>query len=97
MKYMTERMMNWMSNNGFTIIETATSPLGAEIITAKKETDRGSMQVDWCENGTARVLKPNGSVKWLYRKTDAQICRALLQTVEANTDRKYFLGVRDEV
>lgn len=67
---------------GFTITESFTNDWGTKITEGIMEFDRGTLEVALGNNGTARVIKPNGTVKWLYEKTEGQIRRALLQTME---------------
>lgn len=75
---------------GFEVKEVSMSCVfGTEIVTAEKGTDRGLIEISWGTNDTAKVIKPNGSVKWLYEKSKAQIRRALVQTIEANTYPKH--------
>lgn len=56
---------------------------GATIM-AEAETGRGKLSVICGKNGTARVDKPNGSHKWYYEKTPAQIYSILRQTIDCN-------------
>ena len=49
---------------------------------AKLETSRGTLHVYCGENGTARIDKPNGTHKWVYEKTPAQITAQLKQIIE---------------
>lgn len=81
---MTRR--GFLENKGFKIVKD-----DGRIVEGVRETDKGTIEVAWdCYRlkGTARVVKPNGSVKWLYEKSDAQILRAIDQTIEANTYRR---------
>lgn len=58
--------------------------LGQEAFEAELETRSGKLRIlcfDGCKP-TARVDKPNGSHKWLYEKTPAQLRRAVLQAIE---------------
>jgi hypothetical protein len=52
---------------------------GVNACEAKVWTQSGWLRV-WCgENGTARIDKPNGTHKWVYEKTPAQIAAQLKQ------------------
>lgn len=90
MTYVMGRMIQALEILEFEVKEISMSNVfGTEIVTAEKGTDRGLIEISWGTNGTARVIKPNGSVKWLYEKSIAQIGRALVQTIEANTYPKH--------
>lgn len=54
------------------------------IIFAETETGRGTLSVTCGINGTACVIKPNGTRKWYYEKTYAQIYAILKQTIDCN-------------
>ena len=49
---------------------------------AKAWTQRGWLHIFCGDNGTARIDKPNGTHKWVYEKTPAQIGALLRQTME---------------
>ena len=51
------------------------------IYEAEAETPRGTLHIYGGENGTARLDKPNGTHKWLYDKSVAQIGAAIRQTL----------------
>lgn len=48
---------------------------------AKAWTRCGWLSILCGENGTARIDKPNGTHKWVYEKTPAQIAALLRQTL----------------
>lgn len=73
---------------GFTVIDFK-HDFGTGIVAGALTTDNGNIEIDWGDNGTARVFKPNGTVKWFYEKSDAQICRILRQIIEANTYKRF--------
>lgn len=73
---------------GFSVIDFK-SDFGTDIVAGALTTDNGNVEIDWGENGTARVYKPNGTVKWYYEKTDAQICSILKRIIDANTYKKF--------
>lgn len=51
------------------------------IYEAEMETPRGTLHIYGGVNGTARLDKPNGTHKWLYEKTVAQVGAAIRQTI----------------
>lgn len=77
-------------------IETATQQLGFSLtkgtteirqqpcLEGEIETNRGRLYF-YCIREGARVLKPNGSVRYYYGPTDGQFIRVLRQTIEANS------------
>lgn len=61
--------------------------LGTEAFEAEAETKNGNLHIVCYPQGgryTARVDKPNGTHKWLYQKSEAQIGRALEQVIQFN-------------
>lgn len=78
-----ESIRNYLEKQGYEIGSRETM-LGISIVEGKIETGRGALEVAWGTNGTARVIKPNGTVKWLYEKSFPQIARALEQTIWCN-------------
>ena len=71
---------------GFTILEvTRTKIFGVTTVSAARKTDSGNLEIMWGDNGTAKVFKPNGTTRWYYEKSVAQIARALDQSIESNT------------
>jgi hypothetical protein len=46
------------------------------------ETGRGTLHIVLGVNGTARIDKPNGTHKWVYEKTPAQITAQLKQIIK---------------
>lgn len=79
-----EQITECLSKKGFEILGTVKTVMGSEIVSAQIETTQGKYILDWCENGSVRQIKPNGSVKWLYQKSLPQINRAINQVLEAN-------------
>lgn len=77
-----ERHGKILENLMFTIT-SMTEQNGIWIVEAEKELPAGTCKVAWGDNGTARVIKPNGTVKWHYERSDAQIRRAIFQTIVA--------------
>lgn len=67
---------------GMEIIATEVKVINLTCIEAKRETSRGTLHIYCGENGTARIDKPNGSHKWVYEKTPAQIAAQIKQIVE---------------
>lgn len=80
-----DKKIEMLKNLGFEVEIIDNKVLGTKIVMAYRDTKRGTIYVALGDNGTARVVKPNGTIKWLYDKSDAQIRRALVQTIEANT------------
>lgn len=68
---------------GMTIIsEKATlKGLPNDIFEAEIETPRGTLHIVCGANGTARLDKPNGTHKWIYEKSPAQLGYILRQTL----------------
>ena len=67
---------------GLEIIEKNVTVLDLNCYEAKKETSRGTLHVYCGTNGTGRIDKPNGTHKWVYEKTPAQITALLKQIIE---------------
>ena len=67
---------------GLEIIGENITICGLNCYEAKTETPRGTLHVYCGTNGTARVDKPNGTHKWVYEKTPAQITAQLKKVVE---------------
>lgn len=82
MTYETERMAKALENMGFTIKEITTAPGNTGLVLASIETPRDNLEICWGTNGAAVITKPNGTRKWYYEKSIAQICRALQQTLD---------------
>ena len=81
---MENRYEKALEGLGMKIEGRKTSPNGVEIITATAETKNGILEIVCGSNGCARLAKPNGSIKWVYEKSYAQIRRIAEQTIEAN-------------
>ena len=81
-RFTAERHETILRNLEFTIT-SETEQNGIWLVEAEKELPAGTCKVAWGDNGTARVIKPNGAVKWHYERSDAQIRRAIIQTIEA--------------
>lgn len=78
---MTETESRWikmLESNGLTI-KGYDEEKG--IYEAEAETQRGTLHIYGGVNGTARLDKPNGTHKWLYDKTVAQVGAAIRQTM----------------
>ena len=52
-----------------------------DIFEAEIDTPRGTFHIVCASNGTARLDKPNGSHKWAYEKSPAQLGFILRQTL----------------
>jgi len=65
---------------GMEIIAKDVTVLDLTCFEAKQETSRGTLHIYCGTNGTARIDKPNGTHKWVYEKTPAQII-AQLKTI----------------
>lgn len=67
---------------GLTVTEFIPSTFagGTDCYAAQVETKRGTLRILCGNNGTARIDKPNGTHKWVYEKTPAQIA-ALLKAI----------------
>ena len=86
MTYLEERRTGMLRKLGFEVKES----IGGMNTTVygEIETGKGKLAVMWGgrrSNDTAVVMKPNGTTKWLYEKTDAQILSTIRQTIKANT------------
>lgn len=57
---------------------------GTDAYEAELETNRGKLHIMCGVNGTARIDKPNGTHKWVYEKTPAQILALLNQVIACN-------------
>ena len=71
---------------GMTItVEKATlAGCSNDIFEAEIETPRGMFHIVCGSNGTARLDKPNGTHKWVYEKSPAQMGCILRQTLAFN-------------
>lgn len=69
-------------NTGLKITQTEKTYTGMVCIEAETETPRGTLRIHCGENGTARIDKPNGTHKWVYEKTPAQIAAQLRQVLD---------------
>lgn len=69
---------------GFSLTKGTTELRQKPCLEGEVETGRGRLYF-YCIGEGARVLKPNGSVKFYYGPTDGQFVRVLRQTVEANS------------
>lgn len=77
-------MKEMLKKIGMEITVDSEMVLGREAFEAELETKGGKLHIlcyDGCKP-TARVDKPNGTHKWLYEKTPAQLRRAVVQTIE---------------
>ena len=82
---MLARRIAGLKKNGFEITEVQEAGC---VIRAAKKVDSGKIEVLW-QNNAVWVWKPNGTVKMLYERSEAQVYRALIQTIEANTYLKW--------
>ena len=69
---------------GFSLTKGTTELRQQPCLEGEIETNRGRMYF-YCISDGARILKPNGSVKYYYGPTDGQFVRVLRQTIEANS------------
>lgn len=67
---------------GMTIISEEATILDTKVFTAAVQTDRGELKIVCGGKGTARIDKPNGTHKWVYEKTPAQISAIIKQTLD---------------
>ena len=67
---------------GMEIIGEKVTVLSLTCYEGKLETNRGTLHIYCGDNGTARIDKPNGTHKWVYEKTPAQITAQIKQIVE---------------
>lgn len=71
-----------MERSGLTVSAETKTLLNLECFEGELEFDRGTLHIFCGTNGTARIDKPNGSHKWVYEKTPAQISAQLLKIIE---------------
>ena len=73
-----------LKNIGMEITSEGIMLEGTEAFKAEIETKSGKLYVTCTDEflPTARVDKPNGTHKWLYQKTRAQLRRAVEQAIE---------------
>ncbi len=70
---------------GMTLVNDNVNFCGmTECYEAKFWTQRGWLHIYCGQNGTARIDKPNGTHKWVYEKTPAQIASLLKQVIDFN-------------
>lgn len=67
---------------GLEIIAENVTVLDLTCFEGKLEMNRGTLRVYCGTNGTARIDKPNGTHKWVYEKTPAQITAQLKQIID---------------
>ena len=79
MKITDSRWLNMLKGAG---LEIKSFDEENGIFEAGTETPRGTLHIYGGVNGTARLDKPNGTRKWLYDKTPAQIGAAIRQTLD---------------
>jgi hypothetical protein len=73
---------NALIDAGMEIIGEDITVIDLTCYEAKLETKRGTLHIYCGTNGTARIDKPNGTYKWVYEKTPAQIAAQIKQIVE---------------
>lgn len=79
---MKERLQKMLEALGFTtrILEHN----GREMIDGTMAIGDRKLAIICGLNGTARIDKPNGTHKWVYEKTPAQLAAILRQTITCN-------------
>lgn len=79
---MKERLQKMLEALGFTtrILEHN----GREIIDGTMAIGDRKLAIICGLNGTARIDKPNGTHKWVYERTPAQLAAILRQTIACN-------------
>lgn len=79
---MKERLQKMLEALGFTtrILEHN----GKELIDGTLEIGDRKIAIICGMNGTARIDKPNGTHKWVYERTPAQIAATLRQIIDCN-------------
>ena len=75
-----ERYENAITGAGL-MIEGREQVMGREMIKAFIEVGSHKLSIICGDNGTARIDKPNGTHKWVYEKSYAQIGALLRQTL----------------
>jgi len=75
-----ERYENAITNAGL-VIEGRENILNTEMVKASIEVGSHKLSILCGSNGTARIDKPNGTHKWVYEKSYAQIGALLRQTL----------------
>ena len=68
--------------SGLTVINEEKAWNGMPCYEAETETPRGVLHIYCGENGTARIDKPNGTHKWYYENTPAQLAATIKRTLE---------------
>ena len=68
-----DRYINAIEAEGLTIESTETTVLGVKVIEASRKIGDRDIRITCGDNGTARIDKPNGTHKWVYEKSPAQI------------------------
>ena len=81
--YTTQQYMDALRAAGLTIIAIGATALhGVQVVEAAANTPRGELSILCGANGAARIDKPNGTHKWMYDKSPAQVAAAVKQTLE---------------
>ncbi len=75
---MDTRYYTAIESIGMTVTNYEIGSDDVEIIEAETDTAFGKLSIICGSNGTAVISKPNGTVKWLYNKSSAQI-RAIIK------------------
>lgn len=78
-----KRTKGMLENLGMTVTAGAAEN-GQESLNATIETKRGTFSVFAIAEG-ARLLKPNGTSKYLYECTDGRLSAVVRQTIKANS------------
>lgn len=55
-----------------------------EIANAMIQTKNGIFEILVGSNGTAKLMKPNGSVKWVYDKSCCELRKIVKQIIDCN-------------
>jgi len=79
---MNSRYEQVLENIGFTLKNETTMECRPTKIYEMKVGFTGRFEVALEDNGTARLLKPNGTYKWLVEKTPAQLGAICRQTLD---------------
>lgn len=80
--HMAYEYYNALIDAGMEIIGEDITILSLTCYEAQVETSRGKLHIYCGTNGTARIDKPNGTHKWVYEKTPAQIAAQIRQIRE---------------
>lgn len=82
-----ERYAKAIEAQGLTVESTEKTMLGKQVIEASRKVGDREIRILCSLDGTARIDKPNGTHKWVYEKSPAQIHAILKQTLAFYTFR----------